>query len=524
MTPADPVAITRHGRVRGAAQNGVARFLGVPYAAAPVGARRLRSPAAPDAWSGVRDALAPAPASLQKLGGSQTWLYDALPGTSEDCLTLNVWTPGLAGHAPVLVWFHGGATRNGHGAAAAFDGTALARRGVVVVTVSYRLGALGGLAHPALRDPDTGHCANWGMQDKIAALRWVGDNVEAFGGDPARVTIAGQSSGATNAVMIAANPALGGLFARVIAQSPPLFQSPMFAEFDDAAQYTELLASHAGVTVDRIARLDGQTLFDAEAALLASKDLMARIGRPRTAPVRDGDLVRDWPYHAAPSPLPLLVGWTRDESRFWHDLRDAHGRVLSPLPVPGDAAALHAEVAKLLRLYYPFEAAPGAGDVIAAYRAESAHARPAAPAPDDPASIDAAWNAIYTDLVFRAPILHFANRHASAGAPTFVYEFSQPLAPPGRGSPHACDVPFVFGTTGHPHLAAKLGHGPEVEALAARVGDAWAGFVHAGDPSTPAAPWPAWSVSHPSLVGLSAQASATTPARAVVPEVLPAFR
>ena len=471
-----PVIDTPYGRIQGTSDDGVARFLGLPYAASPAGAGRLRSPGPVAPWPGVRDASAPGSASLQQLGGNQTWLYEPLPSTSEDCLFLNAWSPDLDGKAPIFVWFHGGATRNGHGAAGAFWGANLARRGrVLVVTVNYRLGALGGLAHPDLADPVTGACANWGLQDKIAALRWIRECAPAFGGDPGNVTIGGQSSGALNVALMAQNRDLDGLFHHTIMQSPPLFLPPMFAELADAAEYTEALAASIGVPVSGLAALEGAALFQAENAFSKSSDVLARMGRPRTSPVRDGGLVCEWPYHGTAAPLPMLIGWNRDEARFWYDLRDARGSVLSPSPAPDTREALAALVGKFVGLHYPFASPPLAKDVIAAYAG-----------PSGPLDVDAVWNDIYTDLVFRAPIVHFASAHASTGAPTFAYEFGFPLPLPGRGTPHAADVPFVFGTTAHPHLAGKVGHGDEVAALSGAMMDLWAAFMHSGDPSTSA--------------------------------------
>lgn len=206
MSTQNPVVETPYGRVSGQLLGGaqaVTRFLGLPYAAPPVGAGRLRSPRPLQPWTGVRDGSTAAPASLQTLGGNQVWMNEPIERQDEDCLYLNVWTPSTTGRAPVLLWLHGGQTRNGHGAAPGIDGAVLAALGLVVVTINYRLGALGGLAHPELADTDTGLCANWGLQDKLAALAWVQRCIAAFGGDPQQVTLGGQSSGAANAALMA---------------------------------------------------------------------------------------------------------------------------------------------------------------------------------------------------------------------------------------------------------------------------------------------------------------------------------
>lgn len=349
--------------------------------------------------------------------------------------------------------------------------------GIVVVTVNYRLGPLGGLAHPDLTDPETGLNANWGMQDKIAALRWVRDNIEAFGGDPARVTLAGQSSGAANAVLIAQNPACRQLFRGAIAQSPPLFRPPMFVGLEEAAEYTEAVAAALGADVADLRALDGMELVKREAALLRDADFARRFPRPRTAPTLDGQLVQAWPHDGHLADVPLLIGFTRDEAKFWYDLALPDGTRLSPLAPPADKAALGAAVAELLPLHHAFDDTPSPETVADAYR----EAMPEAEA-------TARWLAIYGDLVFRAPILRLARRHAGRGQQAFVYDLAWPLAKTG-GTPHAACVPFVFGTHGHPHLAGKIGAGEEADTLSAAMMAAWAAFMRDG---TPAAALPGW--------------------------------
>jgi len=463
---------TTAGRLGGTVEDGVSRFLGIPYAAPPVGDARLASPRRHPGWTGVRPAVEIGPAAPQKLAGMQTWLNDTNVRFDEDCLYLNVFAPADATDAPVMVWFHGGATRAGHGGAAAIRGERLAReQGIVVVNVNYRLGPLGGLAHPELADGTTGHVANWGMQDKIAALRWVQETIGTFGGNPGAVTVAGQSSGGTNAVLIAQNPDCRGLFHRIIAMSPPLFRPPMFVDLDAAAEYTEALAGLLGVSVGGLRDLDGAMLVRRELEFLNQSEFARRFGRPRTAPTLDGRLVREWAYAGAAASVPLLIGFTRDEARFWYDLKLPDGTVLTSMKPPADLAELRAELARLVKLYYAFDGAPSPDAVIAAYGGD---------APTD-ADATRLWYEAYSDVLFRAPVLHYARRHA-ARAPAYVYEFAWPLAAPAEGTPHAADVPFVFGTVGHPHLAAKIGHGPEAEATARAAMDMIGGFVRSGRP------------------------------------------
>jgi para-nitrobenzyl esterase len=472
---------TGEGRLGGIEENGVRRFLGIPYAAAPVGAGRLRSPRPHPGWTGIRPALEIGPAAPQKLAGMQTWLNDPIARFDEDCLYLNVYTPAEASAAPVMVWFHGGATRAGHGGAATISGARLAReQGIVVVTVNYRLGPLGGLAHPELADEDTGHVANWGMQDKIAALQWVQRSIGAFGGDPGAVTIAGQSSGGTNAILIAQNPDCAGLFHRVIAMSPPLFRPPMFVGLDAAAEYTAALADLLGVPVRGLRDMDGATLVRRELEFLNQSEFAQRFGRPRTAPTLDGLLVREWAYTGTAAPVPLIIGFTRDEARFWYDLKLPDGTVLTTLKPPSTLAELKSELARLVKLYYAFDAPPAADEVIAAYGGGAA-------SDGDAARL---WFEAYADLLFRAPILHYAARHA-ARAPAYLYESAWPLAVPAEGTPHAADVPFLFGTVANPHIAAKIGYGPEAEAASAVTMAMFGGFVRTGAPAAVTG-LPAW--------------------------------
>jgi para-nitrobenzyl esterase len=487
------VVSTPFGALRGTQVDGAVCFLGIPYARPPIGEHRLRSPQELPTWSGVRPATELAPAAPQRLAGMQTWLNDPIQRYDEDCLYLNVWAPQNASACPVLVWFHGGATRSGHGGAAAISGEYLAKRHrLMIVTVNYRLGPLGGLCHPKLTDETTSTCTNWGMQDKIAALRWVKRCASAFGGDPDNVTIAGQSSGGTNAILIAQNPDCRGLFSRVIAQSPPLFRPPMFAELRDGAEYTEAIAEKLSTTVEGLRDLDGKTLVERELEFLLDSDFSHRFGRPRTAPIRDGKLVRDWPYDGRIADVPLLLGWTRDEAKFWYDLRLPDGKALTSMKAPDTDEKLQTEVARLIKLYYAFPHAPQPEQVIDAYRGQARRM---------PAEV---WFDIYTDVLFRAPIVDYAARHADRGQSAFLYEFSWPLAPAG-GTPHAADVPFVFGTVSHPYLAEKIGADAQASAVSEQMMGLWANFIHTGSPGGGSELWQPFSGQRRSIMTFGEQ-------------------
>ena len=235
---ADPVVRLEHGAVQGKVSGAAEAFLGVPYAAPPVGPLRWRAPQPAAAWSGMRDATRFAPACYQ--GVAQPWgpysqEFIAAPPLSEDCLTLNVWKPaGVKRGLPVLVYIHGGAFSGGAGHVPVYDGAALAARGAVVITINYRVGVLGFMAHPGLSAETPGKTSgNYGLLDQVAALEWVRANAARFGGDPGNVTVAGESAGAASVNYLQVMPAAKGLFHRAISFSgasmaidmPPLAQS-----------------------------------------------------------------------------------------------------------------------------------------------------------------------------------------------------------------------------------------------------------------------------------------------------------
>lgn len=458
------------------AGRGVHAFLGIPYAAAPVGPLRYASPRPAPRWTEPRDATRPGAASIQTLAGAAAWLYEGAEPQAEDCLFLNVWTPDTVGRRPVMVWLHGGAWRTGRGDAAGTDGAALAAGGdTVVVTVNYRLGALGWLAHPALADAQTGAWANWGLQDQVAALRWVRDNIAAFGGDPARVTLFGQSAGGSSTASIAQDPRNAGLLHRAIVQSGSLHGAPGFPEAETAAAYAEALAKRLDTAVPGLRDVPAATLHRAELALARDPAMARSLGRPPVLPVLDGTVLRVWPRDGALAPVPLLIGTTRTEGTFWYDLVGPDGERVPGLTPPADRAQLVSMIRDLCAIYRP-EARDVAPAAVADAYAEAARARGE---PDGPRAL---WVAVYTDVVFRLRARACAARQAAAGQPVFLYEFARPLVPPAHGVPHTAEIPFAFGTYTHPFFAAKVGAGPEAAALSAAMLRAWSGFARTGSP------------------------------------------
>ena len=455
---------TTSGAVRGSAQGTVRAFKGIPYAAPPFGDLRFAAPAPPVPWSGVRECTAYGATALKP---PYPVPVDALlpepvvPG--EDVLNLNVWTPDGAEGLPVLVWVHGGAFVNGSGAVPQYDGTAFARDGVVTVTFNYRLG-VDGFLHFADDGP-----ANRGLLDQVAALEWVRDNIAAFGGDPARVTVAGESAGAMSVVSLLSMPRAQGLFVRAVAQSG----SGHFAlQPVTATKVAEALAARLGVPLTRaaFAAVDPAELVSAQFAL--SREISATPDPARWGelvlnamafePVIDGDVLPALPVRGvqagAGSEVDLLLGANTDE----HTL----------FLVPNGVVDLVSEPVLDLVL-----AGYGLGpDALAPYRADAPSATPGE-----------LMIAVATDWYFRIPALRLAEARAGAGGRTHVYEFAWPSPRfEGRlGACHALEIPFVFDTLAAPGSEA-LGGPDAPQDLADVMHRAWVDFVTTGDPGWPA--------------------------------------
>ena len=456
--------MTTSGPVRGAAEGAVRSFKGVPYAAPPFGDLRFAAPAPPVPWSEVRTCTAYGPTALKP---PYPVPVDALlpepvvPG--EDVLNLNVWTPDGAEGLPVLVWVHGGAFVNGSGAVPQYDGTAFARDGVVAVTFNYRLG-VDGFLHFGDGGP-----ANRGLLDQVAALEWVRDNIAAFGGDPARVTIAGESAGAMSVTSLLSMPRAQGLFSRAVAQSGAGHFALTPAT---ATRVAEAVAERLGVPLTRaaLAAVDPDALVAAQQAV--SQQIQAAPDPARWAeitlnlmafePTVDGDVLPSLPVRAveagAGADVDLLVGANTDE----------HALFLVP---NGLVDLIDEPTLGLLTGAYGL--APAALD---AYRSD----RPTA----SPGEL---LIAVATDWFFRVPALRLAEARAGGPARTHVYEFAWPSPQFGGrlGACHALEVPFVFDTLAAPGSEATVGAAPPQE-LADVVHRAWVDFATTGDPGWPA--------------------------------------
>ncbi len=462
-----PVVRTTGGAVRGVdgAVPGVTAFRGIPYAAPPVGPLRLRPPQPPPPWSGERDGGVAGPVAPQRPGPLER-TFGGYGRMDEDCLTANVWTPGADPGAarPVLVWIHGGGFTTGTGSIPWYDGSRLAARGdVVVVTFNYRLGALGFLHLGDLGGEAWAGSGNTGLLDQVAALRWVAENIAAFGGDPDRVTVFGESAGAMSIATLLAMPEATGLFFRAILQSG----GGTFVQ--DRPTATALAASvldELGVPHDDLSRL---TDIPVEAVLEAQAVAGGRRGGVGLAfvPVVDGATLPSAPEAAlatgVAADVAVLAGSNRDEMRLF-----------SAVAPDAFSAADDAEVLRKVAAL-PDVGPDGAATILAAYRRH-----------DPELSPTDLHVMVHTDHAFRRPVQRLAGLQASVGGAAWVYWFTwaSPIMGGWLGSFHALEIPFVFDNLGQPNVEVMTG-GEDVQVLADAMSDAWLAFARGGDPGWP---------------------------------------
>ena len=446
---------TDRGLVAGRARDHVREFLGIPYAAPPVGPLRWRPPAPAAAWTGARDATRRGFACAQPEEGFHR-------DTSEDCLNLNVWVPdGAPAPLPVLVWIHGGAFYQGSGGDDLYDGADLARRmRAIVVTINYRLGALGFLSQRALaKEQGRDVLPAAGLLDQRAALQWVQRNIAAFGGDPANVTVDGESAGAWSICAQLAMPGSRGLFARAIIQSGACSDALYFTA-DAANEQGDQLAAKVGCTgPDVAACLRGKTADELVHALPFRRGLLLQPG-VWWGPIVDGTELPRLPLDAIRAGdfarVPLIIGTARDEGTLHTMAYDA--------VAPG-------ELAWFVRTTF--------GDAAVA----PVVARYARPTPK------AALTDIVTDGIFRCNSRRVARLVAARGVPVYLYEYTHARDGPPRvhalGPTHGVDLFFLFGVT-------TLGIGPsQAEApLVELFGQLWGAFARTGDPGHG---WPRYS-------------------------------
>jgi para-nitrobenzyl esterase len=461
-------------------ENGVRAYKGIPYAAPPVGRLRWRPPQPVPPWTGVRPVAAFGPNSLQGVVFDD---IDPRPaGTSEDCLYLNLWTPAAPGDGarlPAMVWIHGGGFVVGSGAEPRYDGARLAARGILVVTLNHRLNALGFLAHPELTaESEHGASGNYGMLDLVAALGWVKRNIAAFGGDPERVTIAGESAGSEAASALMASPLAKGLFARVIGESAAMFPSPSRAP--------RPLPKAEAAGLDFMRKVGAKTVAGlraapAEAILAAAPGLGFR-------PIVDGWFLPRPPaaIFAAgeQSDVPLMAGWNKDEGFNFSLLPDKDGRSLADLI----RALFGDRVEEALRLY---SSGSPEGDMASA-------------------------RALGGDLTIIHPTWAWiAAQKQTGSADIFRFRFDRaPVTPEGwfgerpsrdAGAFHACEIWYVFDNLDAcPWILNHVDR-----AVASFASSYWVNFVKTGDPNGPSLPrWPSYRGAGAPVMMLDANAHA----------------
>jgi para-nitrobenzyl esterase len=444
------------GRILGIQFGDIAVFKGVPYAAAPVGALRWRTPRPIRPWAGVLDASYFGPSCLQA-----PFAQDSTPvaaSFSEDCLTLNLWAPRAGGPYPVMVWIHGGGFLNGGASAAAFDGAALAQQGVVVVTFNYRLGRFGFFAHPALtKENPAGPLGNYGLMDQIAVLKWVKANAATFGGDPGNVTLFGESAGGGSVAALLTSREAMGLFHKAIIESgggrqpPPAIRGISIDAGPSMETIGKAFAVKAGVRDHDPAALRALPADK----VVGHRNMINNGDRADSVNYMvDGDVVEDDPLvlieRARQARIPLIIGSNSDE------LGDLPG--IDHIPM-GMVSHFGPSPAKVSVLY------------AAAGKVETRR--------------------LAADLFFAEPARHMAAAAAKSGQPVFLYRFgyvAEGGRKPGTGATHASELPYVFG---NPQVIPNATEADR--AMARDLSAAWVRFAKTGDPSGPGAwAWPAY--------------------------------
>ncbi len=483
-----PVVETASGRVRGVTSGGVHVFKGIPYGASTAGANRFMPPRKPEPWSGVREAIAyagrspQAPASAQRPELATVWgPVDTLP-VGEDCLTLHVWTPATdSAKRPVMVWLHGGAFSYGSANSPRYDSTNLARRNdVVVVAVNHRLNIFGHLDLSAVGDERFEQSGNVGVLDLVAALQWVREHAQRFGGDPGNVTIFGQSGGGGKVSALLAMPTAKGLFHKAIVQSGA---SVRFAGRERSTRLADAVLKHLGQGRGQLDALQALPLERLQAAVVPAQATLPRprhplLDRYNFGPVIDGRVLPAHPFDpAAPAlsdDVPVMVGGTKDETAIFFAPDDAvWNRTVSEDELGKRVAAVAGDAADNLLAYYKRRdpVASPSDRLITALTASNFGVR----------------------SVLLAERKAARTQGTSRGAPVWMYslDWETPAFGGRLKSPHSVDVPFIFDTL---HVIGDAHRKPGAQALADRVSRTWATFVRNGNPGNEAIPkWPAYT-------------------------------
>lgn len=457
-TEVRPTVSIASGTLQGTSANGIDRFLGIPYAAAPFGENRFRSPQPVEPWLGIRDASSYGPTAPQApYGGGLEDLLPTVEVPGDEILNLNVWTPAdrTSELLPVMVWIHGGSLAHGSNALAAYDGTPFARDGIVYVAANYRLGAEGF----SVLD---GAPLNLGLADQMAALRWVQAEIERFGGDPRRVTVFGQSAGGALTAALASHPQAGDVMQQAIVMSGPLSGDTR----ERTGRITRLMAKDLQIEATRDA-----FAAVAPAELVASMQRVTAGSTPITGGAGfsiafDDDLFPRNPIDAVTAGIagriPILIGTTTEEYRLW----------FLPTGLLSTFTRLHVLVARLkfkisaraVRLYRRNRPGASSGEIL---------------------------GALATDLLLRVPANRLADARTTAGGRTWMYEFAWRSPVQDLGAAHAVELGFVFDGLAVPDSISLAG-ADAPQSLATSMHSAWVAFARDGAPG-----WPGWDATRP---------------------------
>jgi para-nitrobenzyl esterase len=469
-----PPVLTQSGMVQGAMQDGIAVYKGIPFAAPPVGDLRWRAPQPVVAWAGVRNSQTFAPACMQNLILNKALGLDSYP-VNEDCLYLNVWTPAKTPkeRLAVMVWIYGGGFAIGSTSLAQYDGQSLAKKGVVLVSISYRVGAFGFMAHPELTAEQGGHSGNYGLLDQIAGLQWVKRNIAAFGGDPNRVTIFGESAGGISVSMLAASPLAKGLFQGAISESGGSMAPARLAR--EGGENVPPLAVAEGNGASFVSKLGVSSIADARklSADAILKNSPPGLGGPW--PNFDGYVLLGDQYKLYEAGhynnTPILIGTNADEGALF----------VATITAPAYIATVRT----------------GYGDyadkILAAY-----------PANSDAEALRSARD-LFRDATFAWNTWAWARLQSKTGNPRiYVYYFSHrpqyPDLPQFKdwGASHGSEISYVFG-----NFSANTSPTANDQALSDQLSSYWVNFAKTGDPNGKGLPvWPPFSEASQSVMNL----------------------
>lgn len=467
-----PIVECKYGRIKGREENGVYIWRGIPYASPPVGSLRYRPPLPPSSWSGVREAFQFAPSCPQPPNAFSTILgEDNKLNMSEDCLYLNIWSHGVSGKPrPVMVYIHGGGFWFDSSSNSFYEGSSFASEGdIVFVSINYRLGPFGFLHMNQIGNEAYSAAGNCGLLDQVEALKWIKDNISAFGGDPEQITIMGESAGAMSVALLMAMPAAKGLFQKAILQSYP---GDIIKTSEEATVLaTKMLELIKAGNVSMLETVSVEALLNAFTSLRSSSQLTPAVLQPcidgRTLPLNPIQAIQS----GYSNNIPVLIGTTKDEFNL-------HVAVNPNLDV-----ASYEQIRLFTENNLPLWSA-----VSGCYleNCKTDH------------QITNAMLSAITDFRFMIPSIQFAEAQANHEAPVWMYRFDweTPSFDSKLGACHFLDVPFVFNRLEHPAAVTLTGKSSSRQHLASQMHHAWIAFARNGDPNSSASPihWPRYDL------------------------------